>query len=103
MGNPALVVVVVVGLSELVLEAGAYTIPVAVTVEVVNEAVKDVKEQCLQHYVACIASELYRRLGRGHGDTRCNLCRDVCVDDNGTWPLRVGNGTCKYWRRNETR
>jgi len=44
MGSPAVVVVVVVGLSEIVLEAGAYTILFAVTVKVVEKAVDDVAE-----------------------------------------------------------
>lgn len=42
LGSPALVVVVVVGLSELVFEAGAYTILFAVTVKVVDKAIDDV-------------------------------------------------------------
>jgi len=43
-GSPAVVVVVVVGLSEIVLEAGAVTILFAVTVKVVEKAVDDVAE-----------------------------------------------------------
>jgi hypothetical protein len=41
-GNPAVAVIVVVGLSEIVLEAGAYTILFAVTVKVVEKAKDDV-------------------------------------------------------------
>jgi hypothetical protein len=41
-GSPVLVVVVVVGLSEIVLEAGAYTILFAVTVKVLDKAKDDV-------------------------------------------------------------
>lgn len=44
MGSPAVVVVVVVGLSELVFEAGAYTILFAVTVKVVEKAADDVMD-----------------------------------------------------------
>lgn len=44
MSSPAVVVVVVVGLSEIVLEAGAVTILFAVTVKVVDKAVDDVAE-----------------------------------------------------------
>jgi hypothetical protein len=44
MGSPAVVVVVAVGLSEIVLEAGAITILFAVTVEVLNEAGKDIAD-----------------------------------------------------------
>lgn len=44
MGSPAVVVVVVVGLSEIVLEAGAVTILFAVTVKVVDKAIDDVAE-----------------------------------------------------------
>lgn len=41
-GSPALVVVVIVGLSEIALEAGAYTILFAVTVKVADKAKDDV-------------------------------------------------------------
>ncbi|HRI70839.1 MAG TPA: hypothetical protein PK156_41685 [Polyangium sp.] len=44
MGNPALVVIVVVGLGEIAIEAGAATILFAVTVKVVDKAVDDVEE-----------------------------------------------------------
>jgi len=44
LSNPAVVVIVVVGLGEIALEAGAITILFAVTVKVVDKAVDDVAE-----------------------------------------------------------
>jgi hypothetical protein len=92
--NPLIIVGVAVLLGEAAIEAGAYTILLAVSVELVHTAVKDVKAMCLDYYVACVASDFYRRMGRGAGDSRCNLCRDVCVDNKGEWPLKVGSGRC---------
>jgi hypothetical protein len=106
MGSPALVVVVVVGLSELVLEAGAYTILFAVTVELVNEAGKDIAEagrkrrrwekECLDGYEECMDSRVGDELGNNWNQARCALCRDVCQKEK-SWPSQV-----MMWERYES-
>jgi hypothetical protein len=98
MGSPAVVVIVVVGLSELVLEAGAYTILFAVTVELVNEAGKDIaeaarrrrtkKDECTDAYVACMDSKVGDELGNTWNESRCGTCRNWC-DKNNSWPSQV--------------
>ncbi|UQA63441.1 hypothetical protein [Polyangium aurulentum] len=106
MGSPAVVVVVAVGLSEIVLEAGAVTILFAVTVEVVNEAGKDIaeavrrrkkskKDVCTEHYTKCMDKALASKDGNTWRQTRCGICRDRCDFDE-AWPAAVGNGTCDY-------
>ncbi len=97
-GSPALVVVVVVGLSEIVLEAGAATILFAVTVKVVDKAVDDVAElakqrriwrdQCTDDYTDCIASPAGRARGNHWNMTRCGSCREVC-ERTGKWPSHI--------------
>lgn len=107
-GSPVIVVIVVeVALVELILEAGAYTILFATTVEAVDRAAKDVadfakrrrqkKDKCTDHYEECIGSDLARDEGRHIRDTRCAACASVCVDNNGEWPSQVGSGSCNYW------
>jgi len=97
MGSPLiLVAVVAIGLSETVFEVGAYTILFAITVELAAVAVKDVKEMCLDHYVACVANNTFRGRGRHIGDSKCSLCMDVCIDKKGEWPAEVGSGSCAY-------
>jgi hypothetical protein len=103
-GNPAVVVIVVVGLSEIVLEAGAYTILFAVTVKVVDKAAEDVAEllkrkrdkawdECLNRYEACVAGPLYREEGKHIKDSRCGLCLGICRN-TGKWPAFVDIGPC---------
>jgi hypothetical protein len=99
MGSPAVVVVVVVGLSEIVLEAGAVTILFAVTVKVVDKAVDDVadlvkrrriwRDQCADDYTDCIASPAGRARGNHWNMTRCGTCREVCEKNEGIWPSTV--------------
>lgn len=106
LGSPAVAVVVVVGLSEIVLEAGAYTILFAVTVKVVENAAEDVAElakrgswftKCKAHYAACMATALGGPFGGNHHkSSRCNTCFQRCDFDK-SWPTGVGNGTCEYW------
>ena len=94
MGSPLIVVVgVAVGLSEVVLEAGAFTILFAITVELAADAVK---ELCLDHYVACVASNTFGGRGRHIRDSKCSLCMDVCIINKGEWPAEVGSGPCAY-------
>jgi len=105
MGSPALVVVVVVGLSEIVLEAGAITILFAVTVEVVNEAGKDIadaarrrrtkKDECAEHYAKCMDKALSGEDGNHWRQTRCGACLRKCTRFD-AWPTEVGNGSCDY-------
>jgi hypothetical protein len=103
MGSPAVAVVVVVGLSELVLEAGAYTILFAVTVKVVEKAAEDVEEEgwraaCIAKYVACTAASA-RKGGNHWGASRCNTCLETCRQQQ-SWPSEIGNGSCEFWKRN---
>jgi hypothetical protein len=55
-GNPAVVVLVVVGLGEIVFEAGAYTVMVGVTVQVVGHAMAKLNERCRKVRENCIDS-----------------------------------------------
>ena len=103
MGSPAVVVVVAVGLSEIVLEAGAITILFAVTVEVVNEAGKDIaeavrkrrkskKDACTDGYEECMKSEAGDKPGNTRNYTRCATCREKCDKNNYVWPAQVPMG-----------
>ncbi|MBK9259951.1 MAG: hypothetical protein IPM54_08965 [Polyangiaceae bacterium] len=107
MGSPAVAAVgVAIVVSELVLEAGAYTIVFAVSVEVVDRAAKDVAElakkskwwnKCLAHYTACMATTIGNPFGGNHWkSSRCDNCVKVCRDTQ-QWPTAVGNGSCEYW------
>ncbi len=103
MGSPAVAVVVIVGLSEIVLEAGAYTILFAVTVKVVEKAKDDVAEEgwkavCIAKYAACVAASA-RKSGNHWGASRCATCLEVCKHDY-EWPSAIGNGSCEFWKRN---
>jgi hypothetical protein len=99
MGSPAVVVVVAVGLSEIVLEAGAITILFAVTVEVVNEAGKDIaeaarrrkskKDACTDGYEECKKSDVADEPGNNRNESRCATCRNKCEKDNYVWPSHV--------------
>jgi hypothetical protein len=96
MGSPAVVVIVVVGLSELVLEAGAYTFLFAVTVELVSEAGKGIaearrrtkKDECAEHYTECMDSKVGDQLGNTWNQSRCALCMEWC-NRNRSWPSQV--------------
>jgi hypothetical protein len=104
MGSPAAVVVVVVGLSELVLEAGAYTFLFAVTVKVVEKAAEDVAEEgwkavCIAKYAACVAAVGTRKRGNHPGISRCASCLETCRQQQ-SWPSDIGNGSCEFWKRN---
>jgi len=103
MGSPAVAVVVVVRLSELVLEAGAYTILFAVTVKVVEKAAEDVAEEgwkavCIAKYAACVAASA-RKSGNHWGESRCNTCMNECLNKR-EWPSYIGNGSCEFWKPN---
>lgn len=108
LGSPVVVVVVVVGMSEVVLEAGAYTILFAVTVKVVEKVGKDIAEkveeegwkaQCIAHYVACMGTATAAKAGNHIKQTRCGICLAICKNKE-TWPSDAGNGSCEYWQRN---
>ncbi len=109
MGHPIVIVVagVTIVVGEVMLEAGAITILTAVSVELIDKASKDVAEMakrrrpsCLDHYVACVASKLYWEQGMHIRNTRCNLCRVWCANNNETWPSQVPHGdgyaACNY-------
>lgn len=97
-GNPVVVVVVVVEVGEIILEAGAITILFATTVKVVEKAADDVAElakqrriwrdQCTDDYTGCIASPAGRARGNHWNMTRCGTCREVC-ERSGKWPSHV--------------
>jgi hypothetical protein len=99
MGSPAVVVVVAVGLSEIVLEAGAITILFAVTVEVVNEAGKDIadaarrrrtkKDACTDGYEECMNSWVGGEPGNNWNESRCATCSRSCRSNNDVWPSQV--------------
>ncbi len=104
-GHPVVIVVagVTIVVSEVVLEAGAVTILLAVSVKVVEKAAKDIAEEgwkakCAAHYAACMATNSARKVGNHLGQTRCGICARVCVE-NEEWPFEVGNGSCEYWKR----
>ena len=107
-GSPIVVAGVVIVFSELVLEAGAYTIMFAVTVKVVDEAAKDLadavkrrptwKDECTGHYETCMDTALGDRNGNHWKQTRCGICARVCITNEGSWPSQVGNGSCEYWK-----
>lgn len=108
LGSPVVVVVVVVGMSEVVLEAGAYTILFAVTVKVVEKVGKDIAEkveeegwkaQCIAHYVACMGTATAAKAGNHIKQTRCGICLAICKNKE-TWPSDAGNGSGEYWQRN---
>ena len=98
LGNPAVAAVVVVGLSEIVLEAGAYTILFGVTVKVLEKAVEDGwKAVCIAKYAACIAAVGTWKRGNHLGASRCNTCMEACLDVH-EWPSSIGNGSCEFWK-----
>ncbi|MBK9263281.1 MAG: hypothetical protein IPM54_26195 [Polyangiaceae bacterium] len=110
MGSPAVVVAgVTIVVSELVLEAGAYTFLFAVTVEVVDRAAKDAIEalrrrrpwenECQKKLNECLLSPLGSQWGDVHGTSRCVMCFKRC-DKNG-WPsgIKIDDdvyATCQY-------
>jgi hypothetical protein len=102
LGNPAVAVIVVVGLSEIVLEAGAYTVLFAVTVKVVEKAKDDVlealkrtpitddndDEDCTARYDQCIDRGGGGQRGNHWHESRCGTCRAVCQKEK-SWPAFV--------------
>ena len=98
MGSPAVVVVVAVGLSEIVLEAGAITILFAVTVEVVNEAGKDIadaarrrkskRDDCTKSYTECMKSNVVGP-GNNWNISRCGSCLEKCKAPDYVWPSYI--------------
>lgn len=98
MGSPAAAVVVIVVLGELALEAGAYTILFAITVEVVSEAAKDIaeavrrrrskKDECTDGYEECRDSSVGDGRGNNWNMTRCGTCLEWC-NRNKSWPSQV--------------
>jgi len=102
--NPAVVVIVVVGLGEIAIEAGAYTILFGVSVKVLQKVAEDVAEggkaHCAAHYAACMATSVAKKNGNHWRQSRCGNCASVCVQNEGSWPTDVGNGSCEYWQPN---
>lgn len=102
-GSPIVVAGVVIVFSELVLEAGAYTIMFAVTVKVVDEAAKDLADvarrypkadddeddnECTNGYVRCIDSGGGTARGNHWNMSRCGSCLEVCRNQK-SWPSHI--------------
>jgi hypothetical protein len=108
-GNPIVLWEIGAAMAEFAAEHGGRIVLYTVTIEVLTAAAvtatqhvlatKRTHKQCLDHYVACVASKLYRDLGRGAGDSRCSLCAAKCRDNKGVWPEEVGSGPCTYWNQ----
>jgi hypothetical protein len=109
MSSPVVVVVgVTIVVSELVLEAGAYTILFAVTIKVVDKAKDDVnealkrnrtwKDECTHHFEKCMDTVVGDKDGNHWQQSRCGICHRVCITEEGSWPTEVGNGSCEYWK-----
>lgn len=109
LANPVILWEVGVMLAELLAAHGGKTVLYTVSVEVLSVVAvsgvnvylrKKRKDRCTDYYEECVASQLYRDLGRGEGDSRCGACANMCVINNGNWPSAVGNGTCVYKKVN---
>lgn len=111
MGSPVVIVVagVVIVVSELALEAGAYTVLFAVTVKMADKAKDDVLEalrrrrwwenDCQRRLTECLLSSIGSHWGDVHGTTRCVMCFKRC-NENG-WPssIQIDDdvfATCNY-------
>lgn len=107
MGSPVIIVIagVTIVVTELVLEAGATTILFAVTVEVIDKAIRDMrrrprwKRNCDEKLAECLLSSLGRLWGNVKGSSRCVMCYDRCDEDG--WPLGIQIdddvfATCQY-------
>jgi hypothetical protein len=111
MGSPLILVVgVAIGLSELMLEAGAYTILFAISVQLENDAIRDIEETleeqeenkklCNAELTACLLTPLADLDGNHYRSSRCVMCYDGCIANKGLWPYRMMKGTrwasCEY-------
>jgi hypothetical protein len=112
MGSPLILVVgVAIGLSELMFEAGAYTILFAISVELVQETAKDIaetlrlreqaKEDCDREMASCFLSATASKRGSVKGAHRCEWCWEACMRNEGNWPSQadtsIGKVRCDYW------
>lgn len=105
-GHPVVIVIagVTIVIGEVALEAGAYTILFAVSVELIDKASKDVAElakrgfkKCVTLYTGCMATGLSNPFKGNHWSaSHCNGCLERCTTD-GAWPAEVGGKTCIYW------
>jgi hypothetical protein len=57
----------------------------------VESAVREVGEvlSCSLHRTACLLSGLASKKGGKWGQSRCDLCYDACVRNEGIWPTDV--------------
>lgn len=108
-GN-VIVVGIVILLGEFVVEYGGYTILFAVTLDLVHEAIKTIQEkvqeedenkkQCDAELTACLLTSLADLDGNVYRSSRCVMCYDGCLANNGVWPYRMMKGTrwatCDY-------
>ena len=111
-GN-VLIVGVLIVLGEFAAQYGGYVILFAVTVELVDTAVKDIagvlrredeiKEDCRHEFQKCLLSDTADEYGSVEGSSRCEWCLQACTRNGGNWPFRapkaVGWVRCDYWRR----
>ena len=56
---------------------------------------------CQEHFTRCLGTSLADEPGSVHGSSRCGLCRDQCVRNDGIWPdIAITGGRsvrCDYW------
>jgi hypothetical protein len=61
----------------------------------------DAGPSCKEHRTRCLHTSLADLPGGGYGDSRCQLCFDECMRNNGVWPdiARPASGAvrCDYW------
>mgnify|MGYP001553106913 FL=1 len=62
---------------------------------------EDDEEDCQEHFVRCLDTSLQDEPGSVYGSSRCGLCRDQCMRNDGVWPdiAITGGGAvrCDYW------
>jgi hypothetical protein len=104
MANPLVLGEALIVLAEFMAQHGGRAILYAVTLEVAAAttvaAVHELrkrrrkKDNCADYYEKCVETPLYYEEGMHIRNTRCNLCRVLCVNNNGEWPATSSLGPC---------
>lgn len=104
MANPIVLAEAAIVLAEFMAQHGGRAILYAVTLEVVAATTvagvhelrkrRKKKDACAERYETCVATPLYYEQGMHIRNTRCNLCRLMCVNANGEWPAMSSLGPC---------
>lgn len=104
LANPILLGEALVLLAEFMAQHGGRAILYAVAVEVVAATAvagahelrrrRRNKDNCVDGYERCVESPLYYDEGKHIRDTRCDLCRALCVLNKGEWPAMSSLGRC---------